>query len=453
MSETLPLLECLLQKTMGLDPASIGKNLIENAIRKRMKQLSIENLEHYLDRVLSSQDERQELVEEITVPETWFFRDQTPFALVGKHLQQLQQRDPLRTFKILSMPCSTGEEPYSIAMTLFSMNLAPPLFSIDAFDINTQSLKVARAAVYGRNSFRTDYAKQYIDTCFIPKDKKYEVCAKIKQAVKFSQTNVLDLTLNTSNSNSARYDAIYCRNLLIYFSNADKQRVLELIHHMLKTGGLLFVGHAEANSVPQDLFERHGSGSDFCFSKSSAAMQKQKLKLKQELKRSSKKTIAKKYGYSNPTPTQTQEPMRARTNRNPSRPDAATGTSPGTQKIQAINARSDLDLAIEMADTGDYRQARERCASYINSNSASDHAWFLMALIEQSLNDNEAGEKCLRKVIYLNPKHYEALIHLALLLRKQGNEEQASRLLTRAERISQGNIDNTPKAQTKKASG
>jgi chemotaxis protein methyltransferase WspC len=114
-------IEALLQKAMGLKVTSIGKPTLDRSVERRMKALSIDDKDAYVEKLKSSAHELKELIEEVVIPETWFFRDQEPFKAMIQYL--VTQWAPIHQnnlFKVLSIPCSTGEEPYSLTMSLLS---------------------------------------------------------------------------------------------------------------------------------------------------------------------------------------------------------------------------------------------------------------------------------------------------------------------------------------------
>ena len=112
-------IEALLRKEIGLDAASIGSSLIERTIRLRMKHRGLKHIQTYRDLLASSPEELRELIEAVVVTETWFFRDREPFnAFVQIVLTEWLPRNPAGPLRTLSVPCSSGEEPYSLAMAL-----------------------------------------------------------------------------------------------------------------------------------------------------------------------------------------------------------------------------------------------------------------------------------------------------------------------------------------------
>ncbi len=147
------------------------------------------------------------------VPETWFFRYPESFATLAKlATKRLAELNNMRALRILSLPCSTGEEPYSIAMALLDAGLKPHQFKVDGMDVSPLSVDKARRALYGKNSFRgQDIA--FRDRHFIPENDGYRLSARVLEQVRLQVGNLLDPTLL---ANEPPYDFVFCRNLLIY---------------------------------------------------------------------------------------------------------------------------------------------------------------------------------------------------------------------------------------------
>ena len=114
----LPDIKELLLRNMGLDFASVGTSTIERAVRERMKVSGLHNMDEYWECLRGSTSELQELIEAVVVPETWFFRDEETFVALVRLLTELSRNRPAGALRVLSIPCSTGEEPYSIVMAL-----------------------------------------------------------------------------------------------------------------------------------------------------------------------------------------------------------------------------------------------------------------------------------------------------------------------------------------------
>ena len=120
-----------------------------------MRELGLDDLAAYERRLSQSELELQELIEEVVVAESWFFRDERPFQWFRDYVRQRWLNDPSRPpLRVLSLPCAGGEEPYSIAMTLLDLGLPARRFRIDAVDVSARRLAIARRGVYSANAFR-----------------------------------------------------------------------------------------------------------------------------------------------------------------------------------------------------------------------------------------------------------------------------------------------------------
>ena len=133
-----------LKERIGLDVTSVGTAIIERAVRQRISAVPGRTADEYWQALQHSAPEQQALIEAVIVPETWFFRYPESFATLARlAVKRLAEIKHLRALRILSLPCSTGEEPYSIAMALLDAGLAPHQFKVDGLDVSP--LSVARA--------------------------------------------------------------------------------------------------------------------------------------------------------------------------------------------------------------------------------------------------------------------------------------------------------------------
>ena len=141
----------LLHQKIGLNASSIGDSSIERAIKHRLVANKIEDVKEYYEVLLANSEELHDLVEEVVVPETWFFRNNSPFEAFNEYVTKtiepkLQINEKI---KILSIPCSTGEEPYSIAISLHRAGVSLDRIEIEAIDISKRSLIKAKRGIYG----------------------------------------------------------------------------------------------------------------------------------------------------------------------------------------------------------------------------------------------------------------------------------------------------------------
>src|SRR5262245_22602007 len=234
-------IERALRERVGLDSASIGSSVIQRSVRLRMKSRGIKKIEDYSRFLLSSSSEWNALTESVVVAETWFFRDVEPFNALVRLVLEKWLPSTERRLRLLSLPCSSGEEPYSLAMALLDAGVPSERLEIDAIDISARALSRARNGIYGKNSFRVnnlDFRNKY----FRSTPEGFSLAPAVLKLVRFSEGNVLADNFQPPNS---IYDFIFCRNLLIYFDGANQSKALARIHDLLAPDGFLFVGAAE----------------------------------------------------------------------------------------------------------------------------------------------------------------------------------------------------------------
>jgi chemotaxis protein methyltransferase CheR len=216
----------------------------------------------YLSRVGLDAAETGPLAEELTVGETYFFRDGEQFrALADAVLPELQrQGNAGRTLNILSAGCSSGEEPYTIAM--LAAGLAPGAgrpISIRAVDINPAALHKARTGRYGSWALR-ETPPDMRQRWFAPQGREMAVSPGLKRGIRFEECNLLDADSDLWLPGS--YDVVFCRNVIMYFIPAVQRAVVARIADALVPGGYLFLGHAETLRGLSDRFrleQAHGT--------------------------------------------------------------------------------------------------------------------------------------------------------------------------------------------------
>ncbi|MGO9958771.1 MAG: CheR family methyltransferase [Solirubrobacteraceae bacterium] len=197
----------------------------------------------------------RDLLNTLTVHETYFFREDYQLdCLVDEVLPLIQSERGRRTpLRILSVPCSTGEEPYSIALWL--LEHWPPIdeveVSIVGLDIDAESIDAARDGCYGPRSLQR-LSPEMLRGWFEPVPGGHRIKVEIRDAVDLSVANVCD----TAEMRGQRgYDVVFCRNLLIYFDEIASRRTAENLFSALRPGGFLFLGHTESMSRISPIFD------------------------------------------------------------------------------------------------------------------------------------------------------------------------------------------------------
>ncbi|MBD2448285.1 chemotaxis protein [Nostoc sp. FACHB-152] len=394
--------EALLRLKIGLDASSIGSANIARAIDQRMADSKITDIACYLERVQESTSEWEALIDNVIVPETWFFRERESFKFLQKYIQSewLKNRTT-KVLRILSVPCSTGEEPYSIAIALLEAGLNPANFHIDAIDISKKCLLAAQKAIYDKYSFRSN-TLSFQERYFQPTQTGYKLCEQIRNLVHFRQANLAAPDFMVA---AASYDVVFCRNLLIYFDRSTKERTIRTLERLIVPDGLLFVGHAETGLLLNSRFTLVPHSMAFAYRKTNVS-----------------RTVAK---YSSPGDRKKHRFIQ---------PRQRIAHHPKSQQ-QQIQQTSLLDTAKTLADQGSLQQACQLCQDYLNKNLVNVEAYVLLGQVQQAMGQNEQAATSFQKAIYLQPNHEEALIHLALLREHQGDMTNAHLLWQRIHRL------------------
>lgn len=401
--------ENLLKQAMGLDATSVGSSSIERAVRSRMDTIGLEQRDEYWQTLSDSAQELQHLIEAVVVPETWFFRDRPAFSvLVRLVTEEWRPSHPNSVLRSLSIPCSTGEEPYSIAMALLDAGLAPEQMYVDAVDISTQALARAKRGTYGNNSFRGEDLS-FRERYFRPNAHGSELSEGVRDRVRFHQGNLLSDDFRLAEE---PYDVIFCRNLLIYFDRPMQEQAMRTLGRLLADSGFLFVGPAEAFLASCSGFTSVNQAMSFAFRKT----RKQRSEPVPEIYAVSLKPLERTFR------ARTQHPVKG-------------DRSPAPVPESVPSPPADLRTAHSLADAGKLREAAECCENYVRQQGPSSEAYYLLGVLRDAVGDWRSAAEYYRKVLYLEPEHVQALMHLVLLTESQGDRAAAERFRERARRI------------------
>jgi len=241
---------------IGIKMPPVKKTMLEARLQKRLKATSIASFEEYSDYVFNREGRATELIhmiDVVTTNKTDFFREPVHFDyMVKTALPAILQargdvlRDPVRVW---SAGCSTGEEPYTLAMVLSEFADGRPGFraAITASDISSQVLQTAKTAIYPEE--RTDpiplnLKKKYLMRSREKSRSLVRISPKLRSLVTFRRINFMDDDFGISE----KMDIIFCRNVVIYFDKQTQQTLMRKFHRQLRPGGFLFIGHSETLS-------------------------------------------------------------------------------------------------------------------------------------------------------------------------------------------------------------
>jgi chemotaxis protein methyltransferase WspC len=445
MNATDPCFEAWLSHETGIDACSLGINALERAVLERarltqsaaratnMAELAVDA---YWQRLNESPDERLALIEALVVPETWFFRDREAFVALARLANEKLARDPAHVVRVLSVPCSSGEEPYSAAMSLFDAGIGAERFAIDALDISARVIALAQKAVYGRNSFRGGELA-FRDRHFSPVEGGWVLNERIQQAVRFAQANLFE----ASHDGDARYDFIFCRNVLIYFHREAQDRAIHLLDARLSDGGTIFVGPAETGLMMRHTLSSARIPLAFAFQRMPVeetgvpefAVFGKAAVVAPALARVGVPTLAVSAAKHSQPPAHAHGRDHAKAAGSAASAASAAASASVPTAAFAAPAAS-LAEARRLADAGELDRAEHAAQAFVNLHGTDAEAFYLLGLIADARGRSPDASDYYRKTLYLEPAHYEALTHLAALLDMNGDSAAAQQLIRRAQR-------------------
>jgi chemotaxis protein methyltransferase WspC len=403
--------EQLLTQHIGLDVAALGASAFPAAVAEHMRVLGVRDEGAYAVLLGQNPDRLEELVERLIVSETCFFRTGELFRhLATAWPTLLAARAPDRPWRALSLPCSTGEEPYSLALTLLEAGAPAERFRIDAVDVSRRSVDAARRGLYREFSFRQtppELRRRY----FQPVAATWELSADVRRLVNFRLGNLLDPVLTLENARN--YDLILCRNLLIYFTPERRRQAVEHLDTMLAPDGWLAVGHAEAHVLADRAYRRVGPDSCFLFARSSDAATPPLVQ---------RATL--------PTPAISWTGRAA--------VSSTARATPAAAPVRAPAAPGSLQRARALADANRLDEALAECQGHLAQVGPSADGYALLGLVQQARGNIDDALEAFRKTLYLDPRHAEVLTHTMLLSAQRGDVQRAALMRDRLARLQAG---------------
>lgn len=248
-AEELSRLSAFVYRRTGMLFEEKKRYYIDRRVADRMAVTGSRTFVDYYGLIRDNDDEAQELINSFTVNETYFYREEHQLRCLSRSLLPtiVHNRRPGDLVRIWSMPCSTGEEPYSIAIWLLENWAMVDVYNIEIVgsDIDTHAIAAAIRGRYGVRSLARLPAG-VIDSYFEEKGKGQCVLIDdIRESVRFVRANLID---RSSVTQLGRFDVIFCRNLLIYFDESSREAAANNLHEMLQPDGFLCLGHTESMS-------------------------------------------------------------------------------------------------------------------------------------------------------------------------------------------------------------
>lgn len=253
--EEFNLFRKMIYQEAGINLTDMKRALLQARITRRCRELSINSFRAYYDYLRDNyESEKFHFINAITTNKTEFFREKRHFEFMNEVVLPEFENSGRRELKIWSSACSTGEEPYTIAITLmeYFKNRKKPDIKILATDIDTNVLETARNGVYRKEllgDVEGDLLKRYFYRGTGDKEGTFKVKESLSELIHFRRLNLMD----SSYPMKGTFAVIFCRNVIIYFDKETQKRVFKTMHRYLDEDGYLFLGHSEnITSITRD---------------------------------------------------------------------------------------------------------------------------------------------------------------------------------------------------------
>ena len=451
----------LVHERYGLHFSATRRLELERGVCQAFAASTCANLDEYYSLLHDSQSgaiHLEQLLNALTVNESHFFRNAPQFEALRQYIlpEIIERRRAVRNLRVWSAGCANGEEPYSIAMLLRELLPDADRWSITILgsDINTEALERARRAIYGEWAFREERAKEWRSRYFTAQNKRYELLPEIRQMVTFNTLNLAGNSYPAYETNTMFFDLILCCNVMIYFSSAVTQAVVNRFYEAMVEGGWLAVGHAEHSLNTFKRFSVHNFSDATLYQRSN-----QPANFAQDWSQPITQTGQPISPARQPAP-----PAASQTPRQASQPKihshARQTAEPGSgatswfeqasEQIEYGHLEKGRDLLLKgleqearhapacallgqvYADMGHWEQAETWCQQAIQIDSLYLPAYYTLGLVLQHQGYLERAIEMMKKVIYIDRQHTLAHYNLADLYYRSQQIPQALKSLDNA---------------------
>lgn len=439
----------LLHRQSGIYLEESKLDSLRISLVTRATRLGYKNLTEYYSALERDEHEFNELLNLVTINETSFFRFPQQFdALRERVLPEIMAAKPAtnRVLRCWSAGCSTGEEPYSVAMTLIDMGLQGSGWKPQVLgtDVSTKALAHAKAGVYGKRAMMNvpaDVVRRHYDPS--PKG-DYRINDRVRSLVDFGYHNLIKEPYPLSLMGN--WDVIFCRNVTIYFRLESTRRVVSNFYDSLNEGGYLFVGHSETLTSINEDFEAIETGGVFLYRKprsrrlftfgqspspGAAAPAPRSVAARSRTGRAVDAAEVPAVLPREPaedlasSPAELLEIARARLREG--QPAEVTALVARILKADSNNAEAHLLSAYVHADSGEYDEALAACHRALAINPLLPVARYILGIIYQRQGDQVHAISELKKTIYIDADFALAHLNLANIYKAQRKWQAAAK--------------------------
>jgi len=245
-----------LEEACGIVLGENKQYLVANRLDNLLKELALDSIKNLIETLKNNPRSglRERIIDAMTTNETSWFRDGYPFEILKKVILPEVAQKKTREIRIWSAACSSGQEPYSISMIIQEFLRERPggltYSQIVSSEISASMLQSAREGLYDKMSLSRGLSQERRERFFIANDIRWQIKREIRERVVFKELNLMDSYMLLG-----RFDVVFCRNVLIYFSESVKADILRRITRILQPGGYLFLGASESLTGCADDYE------------------------------------------------------------------------------------------------------------------------------------------------------------------------------------------------------
>jgi chemotaxis protein methyltransferase CheR len=464
----------LIAQQTGIEIRAQNYGSLSDNILSRVKALRLPSPQAYYDLLATldvrGEEEWQQFVCLVTNRESYFFRDKGQFALLRQTIlpELIRQNQRSKILRVCSAGCSTGQEPYSLAILLRELIPDFDAWSVNIYgiDINRESLDHALKGLYNVWSFR-QVEDEIKDRYFKNLAGYYQLDRQVKRAVRFQQVNLVRDSLPRPESDLRDMDLIICRNVFIYFTDQAIGRVVEKFFQTLKLNGYLLTGHAELGAHHVKAFHSKLFPESVIYQKRngnfSTAVSTTTRYTSTEAKPSALDTLAQQLEKTKINAVNSAT-VSHRPKINTGRAQTAVPNTPKQDNPLLTEAQSLIDsksyhlaqkkleqilqqdphnfsacylMAELKANLGQYEPAKDWCQKAAILNAFDAKPYHLVAHIAEEQGNLEEAKQALKKIIYLEPKAIPAYLSLANLYRQEGDLNRSQKMQKSALKILQ----------------
>ncbi len=416
----------MIRQASGINFSVDKAEVLKSGLAHRASIVGAPDLGKYYDFIngAGGGNELSRLVEYLSVQETQFFRNQPQFDALRQYVipELARRNDDRRLLRIWCAGCSTGEEPYSVAMTL--LDVLPGADSWDirvlATDLNEAALSQAIRGWYPERKI-TGVDRLHRRRYFYSEDGGFRVIDDVRRLVRFQRHNLVGDPLPVESR--AGCDAVFCRNVIIYFNRETAKFVIEHFYDIINSGGYLFLGHSETLWQMSTKYGLVEMGSTFIYRKPGAGEEDGRLFIPDRRLRNAGLPPGVRRDRRGPGdrrlsgragPTELPGRRESETHRHECRP-----AGPPPEEVK--------ERARRHIDAGEFEQAANLIKQGLDRDIADAEAYFLLGIAHEKRGELAAALEDFRRALYLDPDFSLAYFHLASLFEQNGNSKCAIR--------------------------